>query len=118
MVQMLQTISRLDKLAATSHVFTKQEMMEGSTSSYIAMVLQGEQPQPPANSTRDYDKDEDEDHDLGPVSGPKVLSSIELAKTPGAFCCSSTHFLVLLILYVVRGYPHDVDGLAQIIHQP
>ncbi len=92
--------------------------MEGLTSLYMAMVLQGKQPQPPANSTRDYDEDENEDHDLGPVSGPKVLSLIELVKTPGAFCCSSTHFLVLLILHVVRGYPHDVDGLAQIIHQP
>ncbi len=118
MVQMLQTISQLDKLAATSHMFTKQGMMEGSTSSYMAMVLWGKQPQPPANSTRDYDEDEDEDHDLGPVSGPKVLSLIELVKTPGVFCCSSTHFLVLLILHVVCGYPHDIDGLAQIIHQP
>ncbi|KAH9170690.1 hypothetical protein EDB89DRAFT_1907533 [Lactarius sanguifluus] len=40
------------------------------------------------------------DHDLGPVSGPKVLSSIELAKIPA------------------RGYPHNADDLGQIINQP
>jgi hypothetical protein len=81
LAQMLQTISRLDKLAAARCVFTKHGMMEGSTSFYTAMVLRGEQPQPLLDPTDD-DQD-NEDHDLGPVSGPKVLSSIELAKTPG-----------------------------------
>jgi hypothetical protein len=59
-------------------------MMEGSTSAYTAMVLQGGQPQPHANPTEDNNN---EDHDLGPASGPKVHSSIELAKTPGVFFC-------------------------------
>jgi hypothetical protein len=83
LVQMLRTLSRLDKLAATCRAFTKDGMMEGSTSSYTALVLQGELPPPPADLTHDHDDDED----LGPVSGPKVLSSIELAKTPGACGC-------------------------------
>jgi hypothetical protein len=57
-------------------------MMEGSTTSYTAMVLRGERPQSLVDPT---DNDEDnEDHDLGPALGPKVLSSIKLAKTPGA----------------------------------
>jgi len=47
-------------------------MMEGSTFSYTAMVLQGEQPQPPTNPTEDANED-NEDDDLRPVSGPKVL---------------------------------------------
>jgi hypothetical protein len=88
LVQMLRILSRLDKMAATCRVFTKRGMMEGSTSSYTAMVLRGKQPQPPANSTEDQN-DDNEDHDIGPVSGPKVLSSIELAKTPGEFYCIS-----------------------------
>jgi hypothetical protein len=82
LVQMLHTISRLDKLEAARRVFTKYRMMEGSTSSYTAMVLRGEQPQPLADPSEDDDQD-NEDYDLGPVSGPKVLSSIELSKTPG-----------------------------------
>ncbi|KAH9170341.1 hypothetical protein EDB89DRAFT_2220723 [Lactarius sanguifluus] len=99
LVQMLRTLSRLDKMAAARRIFTRQGMMIGSTSSYTAMVLRGEQPQPLVDSTEDHN-DDNEDHDLGPVSGPKVVSSIELAKAPA------------------RGYPHDVDGLAQIIDQP
>ncbi|KAH9032130.1 hypothetical protein EDB85DRAFT_2073967 [Lactarius pseudohatsudake] len=99
LVQMLRTLSRLDKMAATCHIFTSEGMMEGSTSSYTAMVLRGEQPQPLADPTEDHN-DDNEDHDLGPVSGPKVLSSIELAKIPA------------------RGYPHNADDLGQIINQP
>ena len=72
---MLHKISWLDKLAAARRVFTKYGMMEGLTSSYMAMVLQGEQPQPLVNPSEDEDED-NEDYDLGPVSGPKVLSSI------------------------------------------
>jgi hypothetical protein len=84
LVQMLHTISRLDKLAAARSVFAKQGMMEGSTSSYTAMVLRGEQPQPRLDPIEnDQDNQDNEDHDLGPVSGPRVLSSIELAKTAG-----------------------------------
>ena len=79
---MLHKISRLDKLAAARRVFTKYGMMEGLTSSYMAMVLRGKQPQPLVNPSEDEDED-NEDYDLGPVSGPKVLSSIQLAKTPG-----------------------------------
>ena len=85
LVQMLRTISRLDKLATARRAFTTHGMMEGSTFSYTAMVLRGEQPQPPTNPTEDANED-NEDDDLGPVSGPKVLSSIELATTPGVYC--------------------------------
>ena len=116
LVQMLCTISWLNELAAACRVFTKQGIMEGTTSSYEAMVLQGEQPPPPANSTQDHD-DDNNNHDLGPVSGPKVFSSIELAKTPGV-CNGVQSDSYWLILYVARGYPHNLDDLAQIIDQP
>ena len=48
----------------------------------MAMVLRGEQPQPLVDPSED-DDEYNEDHDLGPVLGPKVLSSIELAKFSG-----------------------------------
>lgn len=42
LIQMLQTILQLDKLAAAHCAFTRQGLMEGSTSSYTAMVMRGE----------------------------------------------------------------------------
>ena len=82
LMQMLRTISRLDKLAAVRCIFTKLGMMEGLTTSYMAMVLQGEHPQPLADP--EDDDQFNKEQDLGPESGPKVLSSIALAKSPGA----------------------------------
>ena len=114
LVQMLCTILWLDKLEALRCIFAKQGMMEGSTSSYTEKFLQGEQPQPLSDLNGD-----DEDRDLGPVSGPKVHSSIELAKTPGAFF--RLLYRVHVIVYsfcVARGYPHDVADLAEFINQP
>jgi hypothetical protein len=54
--------------------------MEGTTSSYTAMILCGELPQPKASEDGD-DRSDDEGDDVGPVHGPKSLSSIELART-------------------------------------
>ena len=51
--------------------------MDGTMSSYTKMILRGEQPQ-----AADAD---DEDDDNGPEAGPKALSSIELAHSPGMF---------------------------------
>ena len=91
--------------------------MEGSTSSYTTMVMRGEQPQPQMLANPIRDGEDNEDSDLGPTAGPKVLSSIKLAMTPGV-----SYILVFLIvsyfLGVAHGYPHDVEGLAQHINQP
>jgi hypothetical protein len=46
------------------------------------MLLRGEQP---AEEEADDQELEDDLNDMGPVSGPKVLSSIELARTPRRF---------------------------------
>ncbi|KAG5633454.1 hypothetical protein H0H81_007684, partial [Sphagnurus paluster] len=80
LIQMLRTISRLDKLAAARRQFTQWGMMVGSTVSYTAMLLAGRAPQP-LTVTTDAQHNEDEDDDLGPVSGPQVLSSVKLAVT-------------------------------------
>jgi hypothetical protein len=60
---------------------TELGMMNGTTASYTAMILRGEQPQPRVVAA----VDEDDDNDNGPVSGPKSLSSVELAHTAGMF---------------------------------
>ncbi|KAH9994306.1 hypothetical protein BJV74DRAFT_877659 [Russula compacta] len=96
LVQMLRTIRRLDKLAAARRAHTELGMMHGTTTSYTAMILRGEQPQPRVPAA----VDEDEDDDNGPVSGPKSLSSVELART------------------AERGYPRSLESLANHIDQP
>lgn len=78
--QMLVTISRLDKLSSAVQVFTQVGMMEGTTLSYMAMINRGELPVPKVVTTEDNDVD----NDIGPVKGPKSLSSIELARTAGS----------------------------------
>ena len=65
---------------------TELGMMDGMTTSYTAMILRGEQPQPRVPAA----VDEDEDDDNGPVLGPKSLSSVELAQTAGTFYFCST----------------------------
>ncbi|KAH9996959.1 hypothetical protein BJV74DRAFT_877360 [Russula compacta] len=77
LVQMLRTICRLDKLTAACRAHTKLGMMDGTTASYAAMILRGEQPQPRAAAAID----EDEDDDNGPAPGPMSLSSVKLART-------------------------------------
>jgi hypothetical protein len=84
--QMLLTNLRMDKLSSASRAHTELGMMDGTTSSYTEMILRGEQPQ--ARAAGDVDDDEDDDN--GPEPGPKALSSIELAHSPGtSFICIS-----------------------------
>lgn len=82
LIQMLQTITRLDKLTAARRAFTQLGMMGGSTASYTAMILEGGQPQP--RVVLEADK-EDENDEGGPVAIPKALSSVELARLPGMY---------------------------------
>jgi hypothetical protein len=84
LAQMLQTICRMDKLAAAHQVLTTLGMMDGTTSSHQAILLRGEQPQRrPGVAMATGDNMDNDDH--GPVPGPKSLSSVELAHTPGMF---------------------------------
>ncbi|KAI0004338.1 hypothetical protein BJV74DRAFT_876020 [Russula compacta] len=96
--QMLVTIARLDKLALARRVFYQLRMMEGTTSLYSAMIRWGELPQPKALADGNR-SDDDDDNDVGPVHGPKSLSSIELART------------------AERGYPRAIEDLAVHIGQ-
>ncbi|KAJ7162408.1 hypothetical protein C8R46DRAFT_1283311 [Mycena filopes] len=97
--QMLTTISRLDKMAASSISFRARGMMVGTTSSYTAMVLDGAEPQVAAAAAVNDDDDND---DLDINHGPKSLSSIELPIPRNA----------------ARGYPKELTALAAHIQQP
>jgi hypothetical protein len=79
--QMLLTLMRLDKLAALKAVLTLRGMLTGTTTSYTARVLAGEQPQIEAAAAAAALADDEEDDD-GTVHVPKSLSDIELAPTP------------------------------------
>lgn len=79
--QMLRTLSRLDKMAALRSAFTQHGMMEGSTSSYAEMIFRGGVPL----AIDERDEDGDHEPEIGPVSGPKDLSYVELAKTAGVY---------------------------------
>jgi hypothetical protein len=71
--QMLLTNVRLDKLGAARSYFAEKGMMQGTALTYTAMMLRGEEPHPQV-IIEEQDRD-----DHGAVTGPKVLSSVELA---------------------------------------
>ncbi|KDQ53825.1 hypothetical protein JAAARDRAFT_115144, partial [Jaapia argillacea MUCL 33604] len=93
--QMLRTNQRLDKMAAAQQAFERKGMMEGSTSSYTARMLAGDEPEPV-----ETDPVDDEDDDSGPVDGPKVMNFVKLAQT------------------YERNYPKKLPELATHINQP
>ncbi|KIM40548.1 hypothetical protein M413DRAFT_73023, partial [Hebeloma cylindrosporum] len=108
--QMLRRISREEKLHAACREFARQGMMDGSTSSYTAMIYAGGAPTVPEPENEEEGLDDDED--LGPTSGPKVLSSIKLAKRAEPKYPDS---LVQLADHIQQ--PHFPTALRQFIWQ-
>ncbi|KAI0003199.1 hypothetical protein BJV74DRAFT_876167 [Russula compacta] len=94
--QMLLTNQRMDKMHAIRCIFTDKGMMDGTTLSYTARMLRGEEPAPPANTLND----EDDTDDHGAVRGPKVMAFVVLAAT------------------AERSYPRYLSDLAKHINQP
>ncbi|KAI0038131.1 hypothetical protein FA95DRAFT_1665594 [Auriscalpium vulgare] len=95
LAQMLITNQRLDKLAALRRSFQAKGMLEGTTSSYTAFVMAGNEPV--ATVVADADAEDDDD---GAVSGPKVTAFVQLSQTRE------------------RRYPKYIADLAQHINQP
>jgi hypothetical protein len=79
---MLVTNAWLEKLSSAKRAFSKLGMMQGSTSSYTTMILEGKEPEPPPPVQRGGSNGFNAD-ERGPVPGPKTLSSVELAHTAG-----------------------------------
>ena len=89
---MVCTINHLDKLAALHRVYLKWGMMVGTTLAYMARTphqdLPGSDSEPEVEDGhwRDDESDSDDkedDNDVGPVSGPRALSSVTLASRRG-----------------------------------
>ena len=104
LAQMVCTINRLDKLAALRRVYVRQGMMVGTTSAYMALTASAHR-HPPGpihsevedNQENDNDegdeleKEDDRYSDVGPVSGPKALSSVILAAQYGMLAYLVSH---------------------------
>ncbi|EIW82027.1 hypothetical protein CONPUDRAFT_89505 [Coniophora puteana RWD-64-598 SS2] len=97
--QMLCILVRLDNLEAARRAFKVRGMMAGMTSSYRHVILGGNIPSSPDNQSA---APEDLEDDHVPLTGPKVLSSIELS-------CTREQ---------ARIYPCNPCHLAAIIGQP
>ena len=98
---MLRTIVRLEKLAALRRRFLQQGMLIGSTAGYIyrtfstvndnvddiSMDTDTDSDTVSKNGYASGTKSQDEERlcDVGPDNGPRALSSIVLASTPGMF---------------------------------
>ncbi|KAF8986642.1 hypothetical protein BDQ17DRAFT_1393636 [Cyathus striatus] len=96
LIQMLQTISRLNKLSKLSSEFDKQGMLE-------VMIHNGRSPQ--LRNTGDSDS-EDGDGELGLSSALKSAASVKLVRKPSNF------------KEPIALYPQDLISLAASIHQP
>ena len=90
--------------------------MNGTTSSYTAMIQRGGKLQPHAAAT---DKEDDDDDNNGPVPGPKSLSSIELAHSHSKF---STFYSSVFHTHCpplsAQGYPCRAEAFANHIGEP
>ncbi|KAF8905959.1 hypothetical protein CPB84DRAFT_1813943 [Gymnopilus junonius] len=105
---MLQTLTRLSKLAALRQFFVSKGMLAGTTSSYMARTLLGKEGDEVLNGPLDTEmnNEEEEVDDIEPASGnPPAdgsLSDIKLATTTPA----------------EHHYPRELYSLAEYIGQP
>ncbi|THU99196.1 hypothetical protein K435DRAFT_818625 [Dendrothele bispora CBS 962.96] len=96
--QMLKMIAHLDQFKTIKNKFERHGMLIGTVTWYTAQILASETlPTEESDNTEDEDKDIDE---CGPLSGPRVLSSIEMAKMH------------------IYGYPRCAEELGPVINQP
>ena len=83
LTQMLKTISRLDKLAAARRIFVEHDAQHGETTATTTIRDGGRPPLRVGTTDIGDNAHEGDDLDNGPVSGPKAISSVYLARTPG-----------------------------------
>lgn len=96
LIQMLRTITRLDKLAALRRRFLRERLLVGSTAGYFVsengraagrVLDNGTDDEMEVDGVEDMEERignvEDNVDDEGPDSGPQSLSSIMLAAVPG-----------------------------------
>ena len=91
---------------AVQRVFAELSIMDGTTSTYTAMIHAGGEPQPRAAVEGADDNDND---NKGPAPCPKTLPSVELAQLPGGslFVQSSSNLTSNHGIYSTRLPKHN-----------
>ncbi|KAF9010818.1 hypothetical protein BDQ17DRAFT_1387964 [Cyathus striatus] len=103
LIQMLRTITRLEKLSSLASEFDRHGMLDGSTYSYTRMIQGGGFPEPKERlGGSDIEGDEEDDFELGLSSAPCATASVKLAKKAEP----------------VKSYPRNLEALAARIEQP
>ena len=79
--QMLRTNQRMDKMHALRRILAEEKRLDGSTLSYTARMLSGEEPElePPTSAV----ENEDDTNDHGAVRGQRFSLSVTLATREG-----------------------------------
>ena len=86
LIQMLQTLVQMDKMAALHRLFSKKGMLVGTTSSHMMRMKAGDiSDEDEAEALVGHDGPDDDDEDDGAVSGSPsgVLSEVSLASKSG-----------------------------------
>ena len=86
LIQMLQIITRMEKMSALHRIFSDRKMLIGTTSSYMAGLTTVQEDQEEARNDLD-DVDEESGVDGGPIPGnpTSAFSVVNLSAKPGAF---------------------------------
>ncbi|KAE9384731.1 hypothetical protein BT96DRAFT_1095978 [Gymnopus androsaceus JB14] len=111
--QMLTSITRMDQLSALNRKLARRGMLDDTVAAYTAKVLAGHAPAPKHVDLNDEEDEEDDEHDdgieneCGPISGPKVLSSVKLGTMRFTNLAGPGY-----------GYPRQADVLSRKIGQP
>jgi hypothetical protein len=129
---MLVTITRLDKMATLRRSFAHQGMLQGTTALYTALslsegavslgdeapgVLDVDNADPETLSVEEQETDpECRQRDVGPSSGPRLASSVMLARRPGEFV--SLPVWLLLNQASEWYYPRTLPELAAYLEEP
>lgn len=99
LIQMLQTLVRMEKMETIRRKFNKMGMLAGTTSSYMARMKTEDDKEDIADvEAESYNAEEDEDDDGGPVNGSSMdaMSDIKLAVRPRTFAIFlSCHFCLI-----------------------
>lgn len=109
---MLQSNRQIDKMTAAQCTFEQKGMLAGTALSYTAMILDGGEPEPPPEIQEDED-------DYGAVTGPRVMSSVDLVATPGVHTSFFSEKSLVHSYYLSeRNYPRNIHDLATHVNQP
>ena len=98
--QILQTLLRLEKIAALCHHFILQGMLTGTMASYMAGVIDGVDPQDdptPLWSENTFPGADEDEMPVDSVNDEEALSLVTLSVRPGASVNNYNYICVLII---------------------